>query len=429
MTKTKFKIFLSWQSDTKGNKKIIMDAILAECQKQKETNGYDVEVDEATRNLPGSPKIEDAIFEKISQADVFVCDITPIATCEQKQIPNGNVTFELGFAMHALGDKRVILLAKKGNWDEKDLPFDINHRRIGMFSSSKDCNLAFEIKSCLQYCANNPYSKIDWRKSYRWIGNLLGKLPSIAIHRKANINQPKLKATEESTVFFARRMAEAFPGVRGVCEFTDRKEIIKRLSVLLQAPLNFEHGLEKADTDPIWYFRGGSAENIQLFQRIGRKKILMNFDELLIKRIVVFRDNGRYYGQYVYVELEADKPSGCYPYNEDTAKEIISSMGYYDEEFAVYKPSWYLPERKITRQEYDDGAAMIKGSHVQLHGRAHLRLRYLTPYNFILAAKFSPFNCYDFDRTSEQYFKGMLDGTIDNDEFNEYMKKFPKRDS
>ena len=71
---------------------------------------------------------------------------------------------------------------------------------------------------------------------------------------------------------------------------------------------------------------------------------------------------------------------------------------------------------------------MINGAHVQLHGRAKLRLRYLTPYNFILAAKFSPFNCNEFDRTSEEYFKGMLDGTVDNETFNEYMEKFQKRD-
>ena len=91
MAKTKFKIFLSWQTDTDGNKKIIKDAILAECQKQKEKNGYDVEIDEATRNLPGSPKIEDAILKKIVHADIFVCDVTPVASCGEKLMPNSKV--------------------------------------------------------------------------------------------------------------------------------------------------------------------------------------------------------------------------------------------------------------------------------------------------------------------------------------------------
>ena len=96
MSKTKFTIFFSWQSDLKGNKRIIKDSLLAECQKQKEDNGYELEIDEATRNLPGSPKIEDAILEKISSADIFVCDTTPVASCGRKLMPNSNVIFELG---------------------------------------------------------------------------------------------------------------------------------------------------------------------------------------------------------------------------------------------------------------------------------------------------------------------------------------------
>lgn len=428
MSKTKFTIFFSWQSDLKGNKKIIKDSLLAECQKQKEKNGYQLEIDEATRNLPGSPKIEDAILEKIASADIFVCDITPIASCGRKLMPNSNVIFELGFALHALGEKRVILLAKKGDWDVNDMPFDFNHRRIGMFSSAKDCNLEFEIDCSLKYCANWSFSKIDWRKSYQWIDKLLNKLLLVVFSYKTDSKDLAIKATEESTVFFARRMAEAFPGVRGVCEFSDRKEINKRLSILLQAPLKFEQGLDRADTDPVWFFRAGAAEDIQSFLRIGNNKVLMNTDELLIKRIVVYRDSGRYYGQYVYVEVEADKPCGCYSHNEDTMKYMVDKRGYYDEEFAVFKPSWYLPERKITRQEYDDGSAMVNGKPMRLHGRAELRLRYLTSYNFILAAKFSPFNCHEFDRTSGEYFKGMLNGTISVKQFDEYMMVFPKRD-
>lgn len=428
MSKTKFTIFFSWQSDLKGNKKIIKDSLLAECQKQKEKNGYQLEIDEATRNLPGSPKIEDAILEKIASADIFVCDITPIASCGRKLMPNSNVIFELGFALHALGEERVILLAKYGDWDVNDMPFDFNHRRIGMFSSAKDCNLEFEIDCSIKYCANWSFSKIDWRKSYQWIDKLLNKLLLVVFSYKTDSKDLAIKATEESTVFFARRMAEAFPGVRGVCEFSDRKEINKRLSILLQAPLKFEQGLDRADTDPVWFFRAGAAEDIQSFLRIGNNKVLMNTDELLIKRIVVYRDSGRYYGQYVYVEVEADKPCGCYSHNEDTMKYMVDKRGYYDEEFAVFKPFWYLPERKITRQEYDDGSAMVNGKPMRLHGRAELRLRYLTSYNFILAAKFSPFNCREFDRTSGEYFKGMLNGTISVKQFDEYMMVFPKRD-
>ena len=230
--------------------------------------------------------------------------------------------FELGFALHALGDERVILLAKKikkDDWNVNNMPFDFNHRRIGCFSSAKDCDLEFEIDSSLKYCAKWSFSKIDWRKLYSRIGGLKDKLPAIEFSYKPKQMMP-IKATEESTVFFSRRMAEAFPGVRGVCEFTNRKDIIKRLSILLQFPLKFEHGLDKADTDPVWFFRAGATEDIQTFLRIGRNKVLMNTDELLIKRIVVYRDSGRYYGQYVYVEVEPDKSCGCYSHNEAVVK-------------------------------------------------------------------------------------------------------------
>lgn len=49
MSKSKFTIFFSWQSDTNGNRKIIKDSILAECQKQKEKNGYAIEIDVSTQ--------------------------------------------------------------------------------------------------------------------------------------------------------------------------------------------------------------------------------------------------------------------------------------------------------------------------------------------------------------------------------------------
>lgn len=429
MPKTNFTIFLSWQSDIKGNHKIIREALLAECQKQKETYGYDIKIDEATRDLPGSPKIEDAILEKIENADIFVCDITPVAVFEQKQMPNCNVIFELGFAFHTLGPERIIMLAKKGNWSDNDMPFDINHRRISKFSSAKDCDLNFEIDAGIKFCSTLTVKRVAWHNFSHWLDTLYSKIPRISIsYKKADKEKQPIKATEQSTILFQRRMAAAFPGERGVVEFTERKEIIKRLSILLQYPLHFEHGLKEADVDPIWTFRAGSSEDIQTFRRLNRKKVLLNVDELSIRRIVVFRDNGRYYGQYVYVEVDADKPSGCSPINENVLKDFVESSGYYDEEFAVFKPSWYLPERKITRQEYDDGSIMLFGKHVYLNGRAELRLRYLTPYNFIIAAKFSPFNCREFDRTSGEYFKGMLNGSITNNQFNDYMDRFPKKD-
>lgn len=430
MPKTKFSIFFSWQSDTKGNRKIIRDSILAECQKQKEMNGYEVVIDEATRNLPGSPQIETSILQKIANSDVFICDITPIGNCNGKQMPNSNVIFELGYAFRAIGPERVIMLAKSGNWDVKDLPFDLNHRRIGIFKSAADCDLNYEIDSCINFCSKRFVRSIDWHKLRRWIDSLYSRIPSIKITTKKNSHEyeKEFKATETSTTFFARRMAEAFPGERDVVEFTNKKEIIKRLSWLLQSPMSFAPGLENASSEPVWIFRAGATEAITSFKIINRHKVLINNDELLIRRMVVYRHFGKYYSQYVYVEVDGDKPSGCYNYKDEDVKEIAKDRGYFAEEYAVFKPLWYKPERKISRTEYDDGSTIINGKRIHLNESANLRIRYLTPYNFIIAAKNSPYNCSKFDATSEKFFKGMLDGHVSNETFNDYMMRFPKRE-
>ena len=81
----------------------------------------------------------------------------------------------------------------------------------------------------------------------------------------------------------------------------------------------------------------------------------------------------------------------------------------------------------ITKQEEDDGATKMFGRLVHMRrDQIETRARFLTDYNFILAAKGSAFNCNEFNNTSEEYFNGLLDGTIKIEEFHEYMMTFPK---
>ena len=42
----------------------------------------------------------------------------------------------------------------------------------------------------------------------------------------------------------------------------------------------------------------------------------------------------------------------------------------------------------MTRAEYDDGATVIDGKVVDLNGKAKLRIRYITPYNFYYMCTF-----------------------------------------
>jgi hypothetical protein len=64
------------------------------------------------------------------------------------------------------------------------------------------------------------------------------------------------------------------------------------------------------------------------------------------------------------------------------------------------------------RGEYDDGAAMIDGDLQDIHGRADLRVRHLTPYKLLIAANGSPINNPAFDKTSAD----QLDGTLNTGE-------------
>lgn len=434
MSQSKFTIFFSWQSDIKGNTKIIRDSLKAECQKQKEKNGYDIKIDEATRDLPGSPKIEDAVLEKIANANLFVCDVTHIVTsADGNQMPNSNVLFELGYAFHVLGEKRIIMLAKKGSWYAKDMPFDFNHRRIGIFSSAKDCNLSFEIDSCINECVKHPLKKFLWKSIINGISSyhFFNKSTNAEEQQTINIGErkiPLVKATEESTVFFARGMASAFPGVRGLIEITNSKTIRKCLKVLLQDPLRFTHGLEGCDTAPVWWLRGGSNMYISFFTALHSGKFLIDIKEIKIKRLLVYRDFAILSNQYVYVETLPDKPCGCYKnHTPDYITKIAKEDGYFEEEYADFKPYRFLLAKHISRSDFDDNATIIFGKHFELGNNAKLRKRFLTPYNFIICADGSPYNCDEFSFTSEPIFRGMLEGTITDNDFHQYMMKFHKR--
>ena len=112
---------------------------------------------------------------------------------------------------------------------------------------------------------------------------------------------------DASTPFFSYRFGKAFPGVRGIKEFTNPKECVDRLQILLKKPLS-----GKNLRGPIWWFRGGSNLDINNFERISDDKFLMDCDEIKVKRIVVYAA-GEYYKKFVYVEAypEEDHLKQC----------------------------------------------------------------------------------------------------------------------
>lgn len=147
-----FRIFFSWQSDVKGVHSAISKALKKAAKKVKDQLGVDVYIDEATRNIPGSPRIEDAIMLKITECDVFVADVTPIQWLSKdnndkdiKLSPNPNVMFETGVAVAMKSWNAVVLVAYIKEDKMYELPFDINHNRIDLVNLTKEKDLYHHI--------------------------------------------------------------------------------------------------------------------------------------------------------------------------------------------------------------------------------------------------------------------------------------------
>lgn len=145
-------VFYSWQSDVNATRRFLQN-FLNQLPKKLSDIAL-VEVERDTKGLAGSPDIIDSIYEKIDQANLFIADITLInSQTTGRKTPNPNVLIELGYAIHALGWNKIILLFNKDCGKVEELPFDINHRRITSFSlENKDPQ---EVKNYLTKCISN----------------------------------------------------------------------------------------------------------------------------------------------------------------------------------------------------------------------------------------------------------------------------------
>src|SRR5713101_3413873 len=96
------RVFYPWQSDLPDatNRRAIRNALTSTSSAlQERYSAQDLRfvLDEATRDVPGSPSIPEEILQKIDASDIFVCDVTPInsSATEARKTPNPNVIFEL----------------------------------------------------------------------------------------------------------------------------------------------------------------------------------------------------------------------------------------------------------------------------------------------------------------------------------------------
>ncbi len=108
--------------------------------------------------------------------------------------------------------------------------------------------------------------------------------------------------------FFDYRVGKGFPGLRGVKEFNNPKECVDRLEILLRNPLNRN---KKNMTDPIWWLRGSSNNEISSFERLDSERFLVDGKQLKVKKIVVYSSLA-YYKKFVYVETSPEEATGLY---------------------------------------------------------------------------------------------------------------------
>jgi len=127
------KLFYSWQSDSdaKLNRYFILNALEAVSKNCRKEGLFDLYIDQATREEPGSPNISDTIFKKIDGTNLFIADTSIInPNSKERKTPNPNVLIELGYAIKKLGFKNIIFIFNSYYGNPNDLPFDIRQNRI-----------------------------------------------------------------------------------------------------------------------------------------------------------------------------------------------------------------------------------------------------------------------------------------------------------
>jgi hypothetical protein len=199
--------------------------------------------------------------------------------------------------------------------------------------------------------------------------------------------------------FFSDRFASAFPGIR-VNTWYQGQDAVTKFSQLLRSPLTFKTQ-GNAFTSPIWWYGRGNLQ-IESFSQIDERIVLMNYEELKISRLAAIYSNN-YKKLWVYVETEPLPATGLYPNTAEYLAKAISNGEVYSEEYALVDE-----KKKITRAEYDDGFINSSGSVIDIRGRSHLRVRYLTANNFLLASHESDINNTRFDDALESLLDAVL---------------------
>ena len=229
---------------------------------------------------------------------------------------------------------------------------------------------------------------------------------------------------DSAVYFYNERFTRAFPGIRGIAHFSDPAQINDRLDILLRNPLGFREPGKRDGSGgvqyPIWWWRGLGDLQIEHYERLSENEILINRTEWRIRKASA-HNSPIYYQCFVYLEFAPMEQTGLYQYAEGEIGEWTQRLGGVQEEYGLFAG------RKITRAEYDDGAAVIDGKVVDISGRAKARMRYITPYNLVIASQKSPVNNIQFDRDFDAIMRRILYGASTVEELAAAICSLPKK--
>lgn len=175
-----YKLFFSYQSDTKDERSFILSALYYSKEILR-NEGIELEVDHGMRGVAGNPKLLDTMLAKGSSCDIFLADLTYVSTFinssgHEKCIPNPNVMLELGNAWHSHGDNHTIFIQNKAMGKPEDLPVDLKGFRFplsytltGTETKEKRREIKKQLEDDLVKAINEVISSIDEQNKTKYL--------------------------------------------------------------------------------------------------------------------------------------------------------------------------------------------------------------------------------------------------------------------
>jgi hypothetical protein len=248
--------------------------------------------------------------------------------------------------------------------------------------------------------------------------------PSLTLSYETTSNEPPIEEPVtktpynwlDSELYFSDVLARTFPGDRDVVWYKPHLAV-QRLRLFFETMYDMLDG-----GDPVWWRRGGQAEAIKKIAVVDSNIIVLEYNRIKVRKMAV-HVSPEYYKSYIYLEAEAESPTGLYHNPSTEYKEsTFERGGYLTEEYAEFQ------NQLISRQEFDDGACVMGERVVPLNGKAKLRVRYTSPFNCIITAKNSPYNSSKFNRDSQILFHEALQSDDGVTELFKFLDTFTKAD-